>query len=327
MPKCAQCGTDLPLIDAHAWWRDGKRICQNCAGKSQPVERPPAPPVGELDVWIPILWLVGMIFVGFLSWILGLLGLISAAIFVHYDAKKYGVESHAGLTLLFAIIGLPLHANELHKLRKAQQTGQVGTLVKPTPPAMTPSFAQQASAPSPSTKFCRNCGAKIPRDSKFREECGARLVEVASTGIRPEPTPSMVPKKKESKSVTMGLIVILLIVVWAVFPVFLSDPSWALPLTSTGSGGRYTLRLQNLTPWPMAVRGYWSFSPPITWYGGGPANDFTLMPFMAYTFEYTTYCTGSYCLGAGIPPYVMFAGDVRLLYRIYHVEIRSIGYG
>lgn len=77
MPKCALCGTDLPLIDAHALWHEGKRICQNCAGKSQLVENiattlPLAPLVGEFDVWAPIIWLVGMILLGFFSWVLGL---------------------------------------------------------------------------------------------------------------------------------------------------------------------------------------------------------------------------------------------------------------
>jgi len=36
----------------------------------------------------------------------------------------------------------------------------------------------QVGAPteaSTSVKFCRNCGAKIARDSKFCEECGTRL--------------------------------------------------------------------------------------------------------------------------------------------------------
>lgn len=65
---------------------------------------------------------------------------------------------------------------ELHKLRKAQQTGQFGSSVEPTTPATTPSVAQEASATSLPTKFCRNCGAKIARDSKFCEECGGKMV-------------------------------------------------------------------------------------------------------------------------------------------------------
>lgn len=35
--------------------------------------------------------------------------------------------------------------------------------------------AAQATAASATIKFCRNCGAKISRESKFCEECGTRL--------------------------------------------------------------------------------------------------------------------------------------------------------
>jgi hypothetical protein len=184
-PKCRVCGQSMKLLDEEKqrWYcykdDDVYYAKEQRWGEYEAVvpivQKPPAPPVGELHVWVPILWLVGMFFLGFFfSWVGGLLGLIGATIYVHYDAKKYGVESHTVLTLLFAIIGLPLHANELHKLRKAQQTGQLGTSVEPTTPAPTPSVAPQASATS--TKFCRHCGAKILRDSAFCEECGGKLI-------------------------------------------------------------------------------------------------------------------------------------------------------
>jgi len=35
LPKCAQCGIGLPLVDTRALYRDGKRICTSCAGISQ----------------------------------------------------------------------------------------------------------------------------------------------------------------------------------------------------------------------------------------------------------------------------------------------------
>ena len=38
-----------------------------------------------------------------------------------------------------------------------------------------PQPAAQAAPAGASTKFCRNCGAKISRESKFCEECGTRL--------------------------------------------------------------------------------------------------------------------------------------------------------
>jgi len=127
-------------------------------------------------VWTPIVFLGLMILLGWVfGWVLGLVLLLAATLYVHYDAKKYGVESHAWLTLLFAIIGLPLHANELHKLRKAQQTGQVRTLVEPTAKPQPSVNGRQVADVVKPTKFCRECGAKIPRDSTYCEECGARL--------------------------------------------------------------------------------------------------------------------------------------------------------
>jgi hypothetical protein len=182
MPKCAQYGTDLPTIDAHALWREGNRICQNCAGKSQLVEprasqRPPAPSVKRSDVWFPILFLVLVIFLGFLSPGLGVLTLIGATLYVYVDAKKYGIgSSRAIVTLLFSIIGLPLYAYDLHKLRKAQQTGQLLTLVEPTAKPQPSVNGRQVADVVKPTKFCRVCGAKIPRDSMFCQECGEKIV-------------------------------------------------------------------------------------------------------------------------------------------------------
>ena len=38
-----------------------------------------------------------------------------------------------------------------------------------------PQAKAEAAPATTSTKFCRNCGAKITRESKFCEECGTRL--------------------------------------------------------------------------------------------------------------------------------------------------------
>ena len=177
MPKCAQCGAGLPSIDARALWRDGKRICQSCAGRSQPVERPTAPTVGESDVWVPILLLVAMFILGLFSWILGLLVLIVATVYVHYDSKKFGVGGGRSLVVfVFAIVGLPLYAYDLHKLRKTQEA-QPPAIVQPSQPAATIQLSATVgeTLPTASTKFCHQCRARIPRDSKYCEECGAKL--------------------------------------------------------------------------------------------------------------------------------------------------------
>jgi ribosomal protein L40E len=157
---------------------------QPIASKIEPAApvalRPPAPPVGEFDVWIPVLLLVAMILLGSFQWLLGLFALIAATIYVHYNSKKFGIEGGRSIiTLLIAVIGLPLYAYDLHKLRRAQQRGQLRTVIEPARPPMATGTGQQAPiAPtiSPSTKFCRECGAKIPRDSIFCEECGAKVL-------------------------------------------------------------------------------------------------------------------------------------------------------
>jgi len=94
-------------------------------------EKPPIPRpvrVSEFDVWIPILWLVVILFCGSLSnprvpgWAGGFTMLSLATIWVYYDSKKRGMKNEFWIaTLLLAVIGLPWYAHKLHKLRKTQQ--------------------------------------------------------------------------------------------------------------------------------------------------------------------------------------------------------------
>jgi len=42
-------------------------------------------------------------------------------------------------------------------------------------PSVSGRVAEDHRVMTKSTKFCRNCGAKIPRDSNFCEECGTKL--------------------------------------------------------------------------------------------------------------------------------------------------------
>jgi len=139
--------------------------------------------VDEFAVWVPILWLVAILAGGYLFGIFGgLVLLVAATIYVYYNSKKFGVKgSRWLLTLILAIVGLPLYAYELHKLRKTQIAHRQTTLVEPALRPATASIQEQApimterSTVIPSMKFCRFCGAKIPRDSKFCEECGAKV--------------------------------------------------------------------------------------------------------------------------------------------------------
>jgi hypothetical protein len=126
------------------------------------------------------------------------------------------------------------------------------------------------------------------------------------------------PKTRRVKPGTIGLFMVLLVVIWAVSPVFVADPTPALVLTNTGVKGNFTLRLQNLTPWPITFRGWWIFANPIQWMGtNGPAEVFTLPPFGAYVFQY--YAIG----GSETNSFVTFSGRVTLLYRSYPVWINS----
>jgi hypothetical protein len=88
---------------------------------------PPSTGVSEFDVWKPILWLVVILFLGYLSplALMGLIMLFFATIWVYRDSKKHGLsESLWVVTLLFAIVGLPLYAYRLHQLRTGMIVGK-----------------------------------------------------------------------------------------------------------------------------------------------------------------------------------------------------------
>jgi len=52
LPKCMECGATLPLIDSHALYRDGKRICQHCALSAQ-AKSPRFLPIPVVPLAIP----------------------------------------------------------------------------------------------------------------------------------------------------------------------------------------------------------------------------------------------------------------------------------
>jgi len=142
------------------------------------------PSVDDFAVWIPILWLIAILVGGAIFGILGgLVLLIVATIYVYYNSKKFGVGGSTWiLVLIFAIVGLPWYAYELHRLQKAQKAYQQVTMAEPAFRPAAASIQQQKPIVNerptviPSMNFCRFCGAKIRRDSKFCEECGTRLI-------------------------------------------------------------------------------------------------------------------------------------------------------
>lgn len=139
--------------------------------------------VDEFAVWIPILWLVAILVGGIIFGILGgLVLLIAATMYVYYNSKKFGVGGSTWiLVLIFAIVGLPWYAYELHRLQRAQKAYQQVTMAEPAFRPADASIQQQTPIVTerptavPATKFCRQCGAKILRDSKYCEVCGSRL--------------------------------------------------------------------------------------------------------------------------------------------------------
>src|SRR5208282_4381192 len=115
---------------------------------------PPPPPVETYDVWIPIIWMAGILVAGFANGLVGILVLIAAAIYVHYNSRKFKIGgSRAFITLIFAIVGLPLYTWDLYKLKRQQETSPSPTL--PIEQPMAPPLTAKSTPP---TKFCRECG-------------------------------------------------------------------------------------------------------------------------------------------------------------------------
>ena len=102
----------------------GERIEEKATAQVSKEKTPPsftAPPVREIDVWIPILWLFGIIIAGIAFGLFALLVLIAAAIYVHYNSKKFGITGDRTIfTVIIAIVELPVYANDLRKLRRTQ---------------------------------------------------------------------------------------------------------------------------------------------------------------------------------------------------------------
>ncbi len=181
---CRKCGQPMNLLDEEEqrWycfkddllyvgkdqhWSDEIR---SSVTPVQIASGPPPPPVETYDVWIPIIWLAGILVTGFANGLIGILVLIAGAIYVHYNSRKFKVGgSRAIITLLFAIVGLPLYSWDLYKLKHQQETS------KPTLSTEQPTAPPLGAQSTPPTKFCRECGAKVPRESKFCEVCGTKL--------------------------------------------------------------------------------------------------------------------------------------------------------
>jgi ribosomal protein L40E len=85
----------------------------------------------------------------------------------HYEtvrnSQKLGLQS---LTIALLIIGVAGIALVIASTKSV-----------PAQPSLQPAAAAEPPAELAMSKFCRYCGAKIPRDSKFCEECGKKLAQ------------------------------------------------------------------------------------------------------------------------------------------------------
>jgi len=96
---------------------------------------------------------------------------------------SYGFWGSAGpdavITILsFAGLALFICAIWKRDVVATWTPGTVTTVIEPpapTTPPQPPTSPTVGATTIPPTKFCRFCGAKIPRESKFCEECGKRL--------------------------------------------------------------------------------------------------------------------------------------------------------
>lgn len=130
LPFCPHCGSEKQPDD---------RYCKNCGKSVQPTSelqvgiRPGTKfvrieTISGLDIWKPIIFLFLIVFMNLLHGALGLIALVAVTVWVHYNSKKFAalggsqIDSRVltALTLLLAIVGLPLYSYRLHELRKTK---------------------------------------------------------------------------------------------------------------------------------------------------------------------------------------------------------------
>ena len=122
MPFCPYCGSEMGT--GHLFCRNCGRRVEEAVGARPPIIQTESRP--QPNIATRFLWLFAILAAGFLfSWIGGAIVLILATIWVYYDSKKYGLDDSLWLiTLLFAIVGLPLYAYRLHQISKGKAQTQ-----------------------------------------------------------------------------------------------------------------------------------------------------------------------------------------------------------
>ena len=117
MPFCPHCGAEMQSGDTYCR-SCGRRMNGALEQKAQIVRLEGA---DQPNVWLPILWLIVLLASSLLLGLLGIVVLVLATVWVYKDSRKRKLgDSLWILTLLFAIVGLPLYAYRLHQLRKGK---------------------------------------------------------------------------------------------------------------------------------------------------------------------------------------------------------------
>jgi hypothetical protein len=102
---------------------------------------------------------------------------VADGIFLNSSWKKFNTIDHWTYFVLLLPLAFLFHVNDLNKLRQQHPTQDTTTADKAIDVAVPVTSTETESVVTgKATKFCRYCGAKMPRNSKFCEECGSQLV-------------------------------------------------------------------------------------------------------------------------------------------------------
>jgi hypothetical protein len=138
-------------------------------------------------------------------------------------------------------------------------------------------------------------------------------------------------------STVIGSIILIVVLLWAVFPIFIENPDYVLALTVTPSinsdcptgSACFTLELRNRGPWPVAIdmkelQVYPSLIGPsvnVNWLRAVPSKFLVLMPFTGQTYIFSINT-----LPGLLPPdriYVILTANVTVLYVTHYAVLHS----
>jgi hypothetical protein len=145
--------------------------------------------------------------------------------------------------------------------------------------------------------------------------------------------------RRKSLRTVVGVCILFLVLLWAIFPIFIASPEQVLSLNVNASRGGgcpagsacFALELRNSGPWPVGIdvndlQVYPSLIGPslsVNWLGAGPNRFLVLAPFAGQTYVFSIRI-----LGGLLPPekvYVVLTGNVTVLYVTHHFVVLHSG--